>query len=99
MNLSGAVRISGDYKQNNTEKFAQTFAAANGRSTAKVGFVVTNSDGLQASANANVAVQRRRRRRGDPLIFDLNNDNKVETVGAESVQQGVEIPPEFGLFS
>ena len=96
VNLSGAVRNSGDYKQNNTEKFAQTFAAANGRSTAKVGFVVTNSDGLQASANANVAVQRRRRS-GDPLVFDLNNDNKVETVGAESVQQGVEIPP--GIWS
>ena len=81
------------YSRKNTPSINDRFRVDNRvprTNTFTVNVTATDEDGLQANANRSVSMSR------DPLIFDLNGDNKVEIVGATEVKGGVQILPVFG---
>ena len=54
---------------------------------------VTDEQGLSASTTKSYrAIRRRRRRRGDPLIFDLNQDGKINLTGGAVARNATSIP-------
>ena len=54
---------------------------------------VTDEQGLSASTSKSYrAIRRRRRRRGDPLIFDLNQDGKINLTGGKIARNATSIP-------
>ena len=73
------------------EKAKAQFQAPNRPGTASYTLQVTDEDGDTTSQSVNYNV-RRRRRRGDPLIFDLNGDNKIELTGEAGVSNGISLP-------
>ena len=78
----------------NTEKSGPSGRAmvqnrASGRRSVQIS--VTDEQGLTAGTSHSYTSQRRRRR-GDPLVFDLNQDNKIDLTGGEVAKNATSIP-------
>ena len=96
-NLKWAFSSDGNAQKSNDRSMSGANASADyvnraNAGTPSVRVTVTDEQGLSASTTKSYLAWRQRRRRGDPLIFDLNQDGKVNLTGGTVARNATSIP-------